>query len=96
MNQAKRISHLDNEIKILIDENNFYKSDNTRLAEELMSKDKIINAINYDFNEKEKQYREKIAELEKKLDYSTQNFQNLMEKYEKVEIELTENCIVKI
>jgi hypothetical protein len=93
-NQTKKISLLDNEVKILHDENNYLKADNLRLNEDLCNKDKIINAIHNDYSEKDLQYQERIAELEKKLEYTTTNFQNLMEKYEKVEIELTENIVV--
>jgi hypothetical protein len=93
-NQSKKIAHLDNEVKMLIDENNFHKSENVRLTDDMMNKDKMLGAISHDFSEKEHQYRERIAELEKKLEYTSQNFQNLLEKYEKVETELTENSSV--
>jgi predicted nucleic acid-binding Zn-ribbon protein len=93
INQNKKIAQLDNEVKTLHDENNYYKSEMARLSEELHMKEKLIATINHDFGEKEMHYREKIADMEQKLEYTTQNFHALMEKYEKVETELTENVV---
>lgn len=67
-----------------------FKIELNRLNEELLSKDKLIANLNIELNNKEELYTNKITDLQIKLEDKSIGFQNLIERYEKMEKEYLE------
>jgi DNA polymerase sigma len=63
-------------------------SEITRLKDELLNKDKIINSLSVDLNTKEEIYNTRLNEMQKKLEDKDMSIDALIEKFDKVEKEM--------